>query len=79
MHHPLRKQIRNESHLLDFVRKYRGQLALRPLVRDEPRLYAALAQKPEVVPGQNCFATEAGGRIGRDDYNFHLADSSFQR
>jgi hypothetical protein len=46
-------------------------------VCDEPGLYAAFAQKPEVMPRQNRFATEAGGRIRRDDYNFHLAASSF--
>ena len=79
MHHPLREQIRNESHPLDFAGKYRGQIALRPLMRDEPGFDASFAQKAEVMPGQNRLATEARGRIRRDDYNFHLSAGSFER
>jgi hypothetical protein len=41
-------------------------------VRDEPSLNAALSQQSEVVPGQNRFAAETGGGVGRYDYNFHL-------
>ena len=69
----LRKEIRYESHPIDFVWQQRSQLEARSLVRDEPRLHASLTQQSEVMPGQDRFAAETGRRIRRDDYDFHLA------